>query len=72
MTQEQLAKALGVSLRTVNQLINGKRRVSIDLALRLGRFTKTSPDSRLNLQAAIDLWEATHSRNFTEIESIQP
>lgn len=72
MTQEQLAMTLGVSRRTINQLIKGKRRISIDIALRLGKFTRTAPETWLNLQAAIDLWEAAHSNDFKEIERIQP
>ena len=57
-TQQQLANELGVSRRTVNQLVNGQRGVSADMALRLGKLTKTSPEYWLNLQTAVDLWEA--------------
>ena len=57
-TQQQLADELGVSRRTVNQLVNSQRGVSADMALRLGKLTKTSPELWLNLQTAVDLWEA--------------
>ncbi len=57
-TQQRLADELGVSRRTVNQLVNGLRGVSADMALRLGKLTKTSPELWLNLQTAVDLWEA--------------
>ena len=57
-TQQQLADELGVSRRTVNQLVNRQRGVSADMALRLGKLTKTSPELWLNLQTAVDLWEA--------------
>jgi addiction module HigA family antidote len=57
-TQQQLAAELGVSRRTVNQLVNGRRGVTADMALRLSRLTKTSPEYWLNLQTAVDLWEA--------------
>ena len=57
-TQQQLADELGVSRRTVSQLVNGQRGVTADMALRLGRLTKTSPEYWLNLQTAVDLWEA--------------
>ena len=57
-TQQQLANELGVSRRTVNQLVNRQRGVSADMALRLGKLTKTSPEYWLNLQTAVDLWEA--------------
>lgn len=57
-TQQQLADELGVSRRTVNQLVNARRGVTADMALRLGKLTKTSPEYWLNLQTAVDLWEA--------------
>ena len=59
-TQQQLADELGVSRRTVNQLVNGQRGVSADMALRLGKLTKTSPELWLNLQRNYNLWHATH------------
>ncbi len=72
ITQEQLSKELGVSRRTINQLVNGKRRISIDLALRIGRFTNTTPEMWLNLQASVDLWDAHNSPSYRSIMEIQP
>ena len=60
LTQEELAHRLGVSRRSINQLINGRRGVTADMALRLGQFTNTSPQMWLNLQMAVDLWDAAH------------
>lgn len=61
LTQEQLAHWLGVSRRSINQLVNGKRGITADMALRLGQFTNTSPQMWLNLQMAVDLWDAAHT-----------
>ena len=73
LTQHQLAEALGVSRRTINELVRGKRNITADIALRLSKFTKTSPDVWLNLQNALDLWEASHSPRVTNsIRYIQP
>jgi antitoxin HigA-1 len=58
--------------KIIRELVNGKQKISMDIALRLGRFTKTSPQMWLNLQNAIDLWDACHSPVFREIERIQP
>jgi antitoxin HigA-1 len=58
LTQEELAEKLGVSRRSINQLVNEKRRITADMALRLGKFTDTSPELWLNLQTAVDLWDA--------------
>lgn len=58
ITQDKLAEALCVSRVTVNQIINGRRGVTADMALRLGRVTGTSPTLWLNLQREFDLFEA--------------
>jgi addiction module HigA family antidote len=58
ITQDALADAIGMSRLTVNQLINGKRSITADTAIRLGKALGTSPDYWLNLQRAADLFEA--------------
>ncbi len=58
LTQQELADKLGVSRRSINQLVNEKRRITADMALRLAKFTNTSPQVWLNLQTAVDLWDA--------------
>jgi addiction module HigA family antidote len=61
LTQKELAKRLGVSRRTVNELINERRDVTADTAIRLSRVFKTTPDIWMNLQKAVDLWDAAKS-----------
>jgi len=58
MTQEKLARELRVSFQTVNLIINGKRAVTADVALRLAKRFATSPLLWLNMQNAVDLWKA--------------
>lgn len=58
LTQGDLADLLGVSRRSINQLVNEKRSITADMALRLAKFTNTSPQLWLNLQTAVDLWDA--------------
>jgi len=41
--QLEAAKQLGVSLNRLNEIVLGKRGITADTALRLGRFLKTSP-----------------------------
>jgi antitoxin HigA-1 len=53
-----LAKALGVSRQTVNELFRERRALSPEMALRLGRLFGNGPDFWLNAQRAVDLWEA--------------
>jgi antitoxin HigA-1 len=56
--QVEAAKALGVSLNRLNELVLGKRGVTADTALRLARFLKTSPQLWMRLQADWDLQQA--------------
>lgn len=55
LSQNGLAKALGVPPRRINEIVHGKRRISADTALRLGRFFGTSAQMWVNLQAHYDL-----------------
>jgi len=59
ITQEQLAAAMGVSRFSVNQIINGRRSITAEMALRLARVTSTTADFWLNLQRDVDLYQAT-------------
>ena len=57
MTQGELAKRPGVSRLSVSDLLHGKRSLSADLAVRIGRLTNTTAESWLRMQSAVDLWE---------------
>ena len=58
ITQEQLAKAMRVSRFSINQLVNGRRSVTAEMALRLSRATSTTPEFWLDLQRGVDLYRA--------------
>ncbi|RJP34390.1 MAG: addiction module antidote protein, HigA family [Candidatus Omnitrophota bacterium] len=62
MTQKQLARALRVSPHRISEIIQGKRSVTTDTALRLARFFKTSPQFWLNMQMHYDLEVAEDTR----------
>jgi addiction module HigA family antidote len=55
VTQYRLARGLGVSPRRINEIVHGRRAITADTALRLGRFFGNSPRFWLNLQTAHDL-----------------
>lgn len=55
ITQSMFAKALGVSFKSVNELVNAKRSVSVDMALKLAKALNTSAEFWLNAQNAYDL-----------------
>jgi addiction module HigA family antidote len=55
MTPYALAKAIGVDPPRVYQIVEGKRAITADTALRLARYFGTSPQYWLNLQTHYDL-----------------
>jgi antitoxin HigA-1 len=58
LTASELASALGVSRQTVNDLLRERRSVSPAMSLRLSRFFGNTAEFWLNLQRAVDLWDA--------------
>ena len=58
LTQNALARDLGVPPRRVNEIIHGKRAVTLDTSLRLGRYFGQSPRFWLNVQTECDLRNA--------------
>jgi addiction module HigA family antidote len=57
LTQTGLAEKLRTTFRTVNEILNEKRGVSPDMAVRLARFFGTSAELWLNLQDQYDLYK---------------
>ena len=55
ITQYRLARAIHVSPRRINEIVHGKRSITANTALRLGRYFRTSPQFWMNLQTAHDL-----------------
>ena len=51
----ELARTLGVPANRISQIINGKRAISADTALRLARYFGTTPDLWMNLQKNYEL-----------------
>jgi addiction module HigA family antidote len=66
-----LAKALGVSRQTINELLRERRALSSSMALRLARLFGNTPEFWLNAQRAVDLWEA-ETNFFQELKRIRP
>ncbi len=55
LSQNQLALGIGVPSRRINEIVLGKRRITADTALRLGRYFDMSPQFWLGLQMDYDL-----------------
>lgn len=62
ITQAELADRLGVSRRTISEIINERRPVTPDMAMRLGKFCGNGPSLWLNMQQAVDLWELENAK----------
>ncbi len=55
LTVNGLARELKVPVNRVSEIINGRRAVNADAALRLSRYFGSTPEFWINLQAAYDL-----------------
>lgn len=55
LSQYRVAKDIGVSPIRISQIIHGQRAISVDTAMRLGRYLGTSAEVWLRLQAQYDL-----------------
>jgi addiction module HigA family antidote len=71
VTQHKLAVVIGVPLRRINEIVQGKRRISADTALRLARYFGTTERFWLNLQSRHDL-EVERDRLARTLGEIQP
>ena len=55
LTKYRLAKDIGVPAQRIGEIVSGKRAVTADTAIRLGRYFRMTPQFWLNLQAMYDL-----------------
>ncbi|HYW17808.1 MAG TPA: HigA family addiction module antitoxin [Nodularia sp. (in: cyanobacteria)] len=71
MTNTQLADILGVSRKTISEIVNEQAGISPNMALRLAKAFQTTPELWLNLQQKFDLWNAAQdSESLKEISPI--
>ena len=52
MTQEELADHLACDIEVINRMVNGRRPVTAEMALKLAASFRTTPEFRLNAQKA--------------------
>jgi len=55
LTQRQLAEHLGCEVKAINRIVNGRTRLTPEMALKLGAAFRTSPEFWLNAQKAQDV-----------------
>jgi len=71
LSQNQLAKTIGISPNRIAEIVNNRRRITADTALRLSLYFGNSPDFWMNLQAHHDLKVARRGLSPQEMRRIK-
>src|SRR6266566_1389458 len=71
LSQNQLAKAVGISPNRIAEIVNNRRRITADTALRLSLYFGNSPEFWLNLQTHYDLKMARRNLNPEDAKRIK-
>lgn len=72
ISQTEMARKIGVSRKHINETVHCKKPLSTDMALRLSRFFKTSPELWLNGQMTWDIWHELRGKKARELNAIEP
>ena len=72
MSANALAKALGVPANRIGAILNARRGITADTALRLARFFGTTPEFWLNLQQSHDLKLALRAQGGRIAKTVRP
>jgi addiction module HigA family antidote len=72
MSANKLALELRVPATRMTEIIHGRRSITADTALRLGRYFNTTPKFWLNLQASYDLAVAADARSEEIERTVRP
>jgi addiction module HigA family antidote len=70
MTQTEFAERLGVSRLSVSELLHERRALTTEMAARIAKLLRTSPESWLRMQSAVDLWEI--EQHPERLKAVQP
>ncbi len=70
LSQYKLAKETGLSYRRVNEIVKGKRGVTLDTAMRFAQFFDTTAEVWMNAQFRWDLWMFRKSKAMKEVSKI--
>jgi antitoxin HigA-1 len=71
ISQNQLAKAVGISPNRIAEIVNNRRRITADTALRLGLYFDNGPEFWMNLQTRFDLKMARRNLKPTDAKRIK-
>ena len=71
LSQTDLASALGTTFQTINEIVNEKRSVSTEMAIKLSKFFGTSIELWLNLQNQYDIFKI-YNQKKDSIRKVKP
>lgn len=71
LTAGRVARALSVPRTRIERIIDERTGITVDTAVRLGKYFRTTPEFWMNLQSAYEL-QSTSKAISKEIEKIQP
>jgi len=72
LTVRQVAEGLGISPKTLSNILNGHQGVSSEMAVRLSEAFGSSPEFWLKLQRDYELWHAEQKINRASIQRFLP
>ena len=72
ISQYRLAKSIGVTPRRINEIVHGRRAITADTALRLGRYFGMEAQFWLNLQSHYDMEVALDTLQDRLEKEVQP
>ena len=71
ITQGEFAERLGVSRRTVSEILHERRPVTPDMAIRLGRLMGKGAGLWLRMQQAVDVWTLEKQGDYAHIQQLR-
>lgn len=71
ITQGEFADRLGVSRRTVSEVLHERRPVTPDMAIRLGKLLGNGAGLWLRMQQAVDVWALEQQGDYTHIQQLK-
>ncbi|NJL36951.1 MAG: HigA family addiction module antidote protein [Leptolyngbyaceae cyanobacterium RM2_2_4] len=72
VTQAAFAEILGVSVYTICEIVQGRKPITADMAIRIGKALGNGPQLWLNLQQKVDIWDAiqAHKEEYSKVSVI--
>ncbi len=71
LSRNHLAKAIGISPNRIAEIVNNRRRITADTALRLSLYFGNSPEFWMNLQTHYDLKMARQNLDAKDVKRIK-